>query len=55
VTQKFARSGGFSLSDGQYVSFPEDRCFKLLFYIVLSTLRPLGEMSLDPQSLCLAL
>jgi hypothetical protein len=34
---------------------PVDRYFKLFLYIVLSTSRPLGAMSLDPQSVCLAL
>jgi hypothetical protein len=55
VTQKSTRSGSLFLSDGQYVGSPEDRCFELFFPIVLSTSRPLGEISLDPQSVCLAL
>jgi hypothetical protein len=32
-----------------------DRCFKLFLANALSTSRPLGMMSLDPQSVCLAL
>jgi hypothetical protein len=55
VTQKSTRSGSLFLSDGQYVGSPEDICFKLFFFNVLSTSRPLGEVSLNPQSVCLAL
>jgi hypothetical protein len=37
------------------VGSPVDRCFKLFLSIVLSTSRPLGVMSLYPQSVCIAL
>jgi hypothetical protein len=37
------------------VGSPVDRCFKLFLSIVLSTSHPLRVMSLDPQSVCLAL
>jgi hypothetical protein len=37
------------------VGSPIYRCFKLFLSIVLSTSRPLTVMSLDPQSVCLAL
>jgi hypothetical protein len=37
------------------VGSPVDRCFKLFLSIVLSTSHPLGVISLDPQSVCLAL
>jgi hypothetical protein len=43
------------MSDDQYVGYPVDRCFKLFLSVVLSTLRPLGILSLDPQLVCLAL
>jgi hypothetical protein len=43
VTQKSTRSGSLFLSYGQYVGSP----------IVLSSSRPLGVMSLDPQLICL--
>jgi hypothetical protein len=49
VTQKSTRSGSLFLSDGQYASSPNDRCFKLFFSTVLSTSRPLGEISLVPS------
>jgi hypothetical protein len=55
VTQKSTRSGSLFLSDGQYVGSPIDRCFKLFLSIILSTSRPLGILSLYPQSVCLAL
>jgi hypothetical protein len=55
VTQKSTRSGSLFLSDGQYMGSPVDRCFKLFLFIILSTSRPLGVMSLDPQWVCLAL
>jgi hypothetical protein len=57
VTQKSTRSGSLLLSDGQYVGSPENRCFKFFFFFfsVLSTSRPLDAISLDPQSVCLAL
>jgi hypothetical protein len=43
------------LSDGQYVGSPADKCFKLLRSIVLSSSRPLNEMSLDRQTVRFAL
>jgi hypothetical protein len=52
VTQKSTRSGRIFLSDGQYIGSPIGRCFKLFLSIVLSSSRPLGAMSLDPQSEC---
>jgi hypothetical protein len=55
VKQKSTRSGSLFLSDGQYVGSPVDRCFKLILSVALSISRPLGVMSLDPQSVCLAL
>jgi hypothetical protein len=55
VTQKFSRSGSLFLLDGKYEGSPADRCFKLFLSIVLSTSRPLGTVSLDPQLVCLAL
>jgi hypothetical protein len=32
VMQESIRSGSLFLSDGQYVGFPLDRCFKLFFF-----------------------
>jgi hypothetical protein len=55
VTQKSTRSSSLFLSGGQYVGSPVDECFKLFLSIVLSALRPLGVVSVDSQSVCLAL
>jgi hypothetical protein len=55
VTQKCTRSGSLFLSNGQYVGPLVDGCFKLFLSTVLSTSHPLGVMSLDLQSVCLAL
>jgi hypothetical protein len=49
VTHKSTRSGSLFLPDGQYVGSPIGRSFKLFLSIVLSTSRPMGVMSLDPQ------
>jgi hypothetical protein len=55
VTQKCTRSGSLFLSDGQYVGSHVDRCCKLFLSIVLSTLRPLGVVSVELQLAYLAL
>jgi hypothetical protein len=55
VKQKSIRSGSLFLSVGQYVGCLIDRCLKLVLSTVLSISRPLGHISLDPQSVCLAL
>jgi hypothetical protein len=55
VILKTIRSGSIFLSDGQYVCFPVDIWVRLYLPVVFRTTRPLGEMSLDPQSVCLAL
>jgi hypothetical protein len=55
ATQKSIRPGSLFLPVGQYVSSPVDICLKLFLSIVLSISCPLGDVSLDPQSLCLAL
>jgi hypothetical protein len=55
VIQKSIRSGSLFLWDGQYVGSPMDRCVRLFLSIALCTTSPLGETSLDHQSVCLAL
>jgi hypothetical protein len=55
VTQKSTRSGSLFLLDCQYEGSPKNRRFKLFSPIVLSTLRPLDKINLEPHSVCLAL
>jgi hypothetical protein len=54
VTQKSTTSGSLFLSVDQYVGSPVDMCLKFLS-VVLIILRPLGDISLDPQLVCLGL
>jgi hypothetical protein len=51
VTLKSTIFNSLFLSDGQYVGSPLNRWFKLLLFIVLSSSRLLGVMSLDSQIL----
>jgi hypothetical protein len=55
LIQKSVRSGSLFLLDGQYVGSPVDRWVRLFPSAVLCTTHPLGEISLDLQSVCLAL
>jgi hypothetical protein len=55
VTQKSTRAGNLFLSDCQYVGSPKDRYFKFMLSIVLSSSRPLNEISLDLQPVCFGL
>jgi hypothetical protein len=55
VTQKSTRFGSLFRLVGQYVGSPDNRCLKLLLSNVLTNTRPRGDVSWDPQLVCLAL